>query len=91
MSDADEPEEIQQGSIETLTVGGDTVVALQKVVYPERAELDKRVWRGQVIEDFGHHVPREDRVLGEDTSFYVAAAKAIDAYHNDGQDMEASG
>jgi hypothetical protein len=83
-------ERIIEASIETLRIGDGHLVALQKVEYPDKPTLEARVWRGQVLEYFGDPVHRDDRVLAEDRSFYVAAAKALDAHGNSGEDAAES-
>jgi len=83
---SDDDAQVIEASIETLRIGDGHRVALQKVEYPDRATLESRVWRGQVLEYFGDPVHRDDRVLAEDRSFYVAAAKVLDANGNIGED-----
>ena len=80
--------DIIETSIETLEFS-DHTVALQRVEYPDRPKRNARVWRAQATDYFGEHIHPDNRVIAEDTSFYVAAAKAVDKYGNQGSDMEA--
>jgi hypothetical protein len=73
--------EVQPESMATLDIGEHTVYLL-KAKYPDRATLDSRKWHAYCVEYFGDHIHRSDRVLARADSFYVAGAKAVDAYGN---------
>lgn len=80
MSDSDRYE-LHEASITTFEIG-DHIIALIRAEYPDEPGLERRKWHAYCTEYFGDAVPREDRVRAVDTSFNVAAARAVDEYAN---------
>lgn len=78
---SDKEYEVIEESIETVNVGNHKV-ALIKARYPNEARLNEYKWHAFCVEYFDEPVYRDERVKAVQSSFYVAAAKAVDAYCN---------
>lgn len=86
MSDEYELVEESMGAVEI----GNNRVRLIRAIYPDEPTYRERQWHAFCVEYLGELIPKEKRVRAADTSFYLAASKAVDAYSNQGED-EADG
>lgn len=75
---------LDEQSMTTVSIGKHSV-SLIKAEYPDEPKLRRWQWHAVCTEYFDDHISRNDRVTATDSSFYVAAAKAVDAYSNDGE------